>query len=194
MIGRIYRIIHMESDLCYIGSTSGELRFRWQSHRTSYLRWLSGATNNCSIYQYFKNHGIDKFRMILIKEYEVEDRKHLQAYEQLWINKFRKPAIIKNDAFDGKAIFRKEINQQYYRENKEKIKARANERTKQRTKEERDRALAYSKQYYRENKAKYRAYASVSHDCGCGGRYSGGGKSNHVMSKKHIKWMTEQDQ
>jgi len=75
-----------------------------------------------------------------------------------------------------------------------KIKAKANERTKSRTKEKRDISLAYSKQYYQENKEKFSAYAKVKHNCGCGGRYSGGGKSKHEMSKKHTKWVAEQDQ
>jgi hypothetical protein len=137
---------------------------------------------------------MDKFRMLLVKEYEVADRKHLQAYEQLWINAFRKTAVNKNNSIDITTLFRKETNRRYYNENKAKIKAKANERTKSRTKEKRDISLAYSKQYYQENKEKFSAYAKVKHNCGCGGRYSGGGKSKHEMSKKHTKWVAEQDQ
>ena len=35
----------------------------------------------------FKKFGLENFRMILIKEYEVCDRTHLQAYETLWVSK-----------------------------------------------------------------------------------------------------------
>ncbi|TMW67723.1 hypothetical protein Poli38472_007395 [Pythium oligandrum] len=33
MIGRVYKIIHCESNACYIGSTIDDLRYRWQSHK-----------------------------------------------------------------------------------------------------------------------------------------------------------------
>jgi hypothetical protein len=138
MIGRIYRIIHTESDLCYIGSTTTELRFRWQHHRSGYKRWINGKSNSCSIYHKFKEHGVDKFRMLLIKEYEVEDRKHLLAYEQLWINQFKKTAVNKKETiklvnvsntyspekYQANKASITAAKKRYYQKNREKILAK----------------------------------------------------------------------
>ena len=44
------------------------------------------------IFDYFEKYGIENFKIILIKSYNVvrthqKDHKHLHAYELLWINK-----------------------------------------------------------------------------------------------------------
>jgi GIY-YIG catalytic domain len=75
MIGTIYKIIHAQSDICYVGSTlNKELKQRWKHHKEDYSKWLNGKPNGLSIYPSFKQPGIDQFKIILIKEYEVVDR------------------------------------------------------------------------------------------------------------------------
>jgi len=161
MIGRIYRIIHTESDLCYIGSTITELRFRWQNHRSTYKRWIGGKQGSCSIYPHFKEHGIENFRMLLIKEYEVEDRKHLLAYEQLWINKFRKTAVNMNETiklvkmvntyspekYQANKAAIVAAKKRYYQKNREKILAKQKAYDDQ----HRDEISERHKQYYAEH-------------------------------------------
>lgn len=79
MIGKIYKVVHAQSDAVYVGSTFDTLRGRFSKHRTGtseigkLMRRLDADTNN--------------FKIVLIKEYDVCDRKHLNMYEQLWINK-----------------------------------------------------------------------------------------------------------
>jgi len=41
MIGRVYKIIHLDSSLCYIGSTCDTLPGRWRTHKNAYKTWLS---------------------------------------------------------------------------------------------------------------------------------------------------------
>lgn len=89
MIGHIYRIIHVESDIQYIGSTFNEPRKRWQQHKADFGKWKNNKHPNITIYPYFMQHGIDKFKLIVIKSYDVVDRKHLVAYEALWISKLK---------------------------------------------------------------------------------------------------------
>ena len=92
-IGRVYRIIcKIDPTIQYIGSTFNELRHRWQHHKRGYVEWLRTKHNQISIYPYFKKYGIENFKIILIKEYNVyasndKDHKHLMVYEQLWISK-----------------------------------------------------------------------------------------------------------
>jgi len=137
--GKIYRIIHLESDIQYVGSTfEKRLSDRMSHHRNCYNAWIKDKTNNkCMIYPHFEKHGIDKFKMILIKEYKVCGRKHLQAYEQLWMNKLK--CVNKCSAMKIKRVY----NVHYNRNNKEKLQN-------------------YKKKYYEENgefvRQKSRAY------------------------------------
>lgn len=83
--GRVYKIIVGQSNECYVGSTFDELRFRFRALKSSYkLR-----KNDYSVFKLFDKYGVDGCRMILIKEYEVVDREHLNAFQQLWINRLK---------------------------------------------------------------------------------------------------------
>ena len=133
-IGKVYRITKNDDpNINYVGSTFTTLRQRWNIHKK----------NDCSIKKYFDEYGIDKFKIILIKEYEVfaenqKDTKQLRAYEQLWINKFRikKCCINKRDAF---RLLNKEKIKEYRENNKEKFKE-------------------YYEKYYENNKEKFKEY------------------------------------
>ncbi|KUF84774.1 hypothetical protein AM588_10001756 [Phytophthora nicotianae] len=126
MIGSIYIIIHSQSDICYVGSTlNKELKQRWKQHKEDYAKWLKGPRKEIAIYPSFKRHGIDQFKIVLVKQYDVVDRKHLEAYEQLWINIFRKTAVNKVNPFSIKTMARKEYDKQY----REMNKAKSNEKS-----------------------------------------------------------------
>ncbi|KAG6946605.1 hypothetical protein JG687_00016596 [Phytophthora cactorum] len=161
MIGRVYRIIHLESDLCYIGSTMNRLSWRWQGHKNNFRRWLEGKHTHISIFPYFETH------------YEVVDQQHLQAYEQLWVVKFRKTAVNKNNVFTIDQLRKKD-----YRANiKESIKA-------------------YNKEYYNANKQRWEAISkerlAARSNCDCGGKYSAANRHVHIRSLKHKRWLEEQ--
>jgi group I intron endonuclease len=88
-IGKVYKIICSQSNDVYIGSTFNTLRDRWMDHKNRYRVYQKNKSRNMSIHTYFDKYGIDNFKIILIKEYEVVDRKHLESKEQLWINKLK---------------------------------------------------------------------------------------------------------
>ncbi|KAL7680584.1 putative GIY-YIG endonuclease [Plasmopara halstedii] len=54
MIGRVYKIVHSQSDICYVGSTINELRVRWKNHKAS--------NNTCAIADHIKEHEADQFK------------------------------------------------------------------------------------------------------------------------------------
>lgn len=88
-IGRVYKIICAQSNNVYIGSTFNTLRDRWRDHKNRYLEYIKNNSRTISIHNYFDKYGIDNFKIILIKEYEVVDRNHLETKEQLWLNKLK---------------------------------------------------------------------------------------------------------
>jgi len=104
----------------YIGSTFNELKFRLRGHKNSYVLWKEGKCNKCLVYDIFDKYNIDNCKMVLIKEYEVCDRRHLEVYESLWILKLK--SINKNIPFNETSIkyLRKEYSKRQYEKNREK--------------------------------------------------------------------------
>ena len=89
MIGRVYKIIHLDSSLCYIGSTCDTLPGRWRTHKNAYKTWLSDKDkyNSVALFPHLEQYGVDRFKILLIKEYNVTEKSQLRAYEQLAINR-----------------------------------------------------------------------------------------------------------
>ena len=179
MIGRIYIISSPEvKDVCYIGSTLKSISHRWKIHQNMYQLWCQGLTNALTIYPYFQEHGIDKFTMTLVKEYPVVDIYHLRAYEQLWINKYRKTAVNKRTACQLipikilnkiKIQTQKKTNLEAYKQQyknkyqKAKQDPQFMERRRQYAKEyaasHREKCRQNAKEYIATHKEKYRQYA-----------------------------------
>ncbi|GMF24276.1 unnamed protein product [Phytophthora lilii] len=104
-----------------------KLANRWASHKGAFKAWQKSGGKKLmfSIYKHFEKHGIENFSMILVKQYEVVDRTHLNAYEQLWLNKFKKSAVNEQSALcvggSVKKEKQKKRRKEYCEANKEKI-------------------------------------------------------------------------
>lgn len=171
-IGRIYKIIHCHSNICYVGSTFNTTRDRWQKHKYDL------NSHNLAIYDYIKKYGHQNFRMILIKEYEVVDRKQLLAYEQLWINKL-KPV----NRLDAVAYLKKQKTKEY-EQHRKRPEDYAQKQKKYR--EENKEKIAQKKKEYREiNKEKIAQKKKEKYTCECGATTTKQHKLRHERSKKH---------
>ncbi|CEG41917.1 uncharacterized protein PHALS_12229 [Plasmopara halstedii] len=92
------------------------------------------------IYYHFKEHGLDNFTIFLVSEHDIGERKQLNHFEQLVIDSTqcvnRVPAHKTNDEKiiqrqTYRDLHKEEATQrakQHYEANKERIKARSNER------------------------------------------------------------------
>ena len=169
-IGKVYKIIHNQSDIVYVGSTMQKrLRDRWQAHKNAYKVWLNGKATSCSIYLHMKEHGIENFKMILIEEYEVCDRKHLQTWEQLWINKLK--CVNKQNVFQMLPKHHLYLRCKKYREaNKEEIAQK-------------------NKKYRENNKVEIKKKQKQKIKCECGSVVRRSGLARHKRSKKHQKFL-----
>lgn len=174
--GKVYKIIHTQSDICYIGSTFNTLRDRWGKHY---------KTAKCAISKYLEEYGRDNFKIILIKEYEVIDRAHLEAYEQLWINKLK--CINCQSAFTIKKLVKKD----YRYQNKEQITKKVKEYKESNI----DKINSYQKDYRAQNKEQNTKYQEeyrnslININCDCGGIYNKKTKNRHFKSQKHLKYV-----
>ncbi len=156
--GHIYKIIcTLDEKFCYIGSTFNRLSKRFEFHIKNYHQWKKGTPKTfCSCFPYFDKYGVDKFKIILIKSYEVcrthnKDRRHLEAYETLWINKSKCVNKILPICY-----LRKEKGKQYREQNKDKIK--------EYYEKNKDKILEYDKEYRQKNKDKLSEKAKEYHE------------------------------
>jgi hypothetical protein len=148
--GIVYRIEYKQDpSIRYVGSTLNELKYRWRDHKQNFNTWVNGTGGTVSIYPYFQQYGIDNFIINEIKTYSVCDRKHLQVYEQLWVNKLT--CVNKSSPFGlvcRVKPLRAKQKKKYNEENKE---ARA-ERDKKYREEHREVLAEEKKKYYQDNK------------------------------------------
>lgn len=172
--GKVYKIICTQSNDVYIGSTFNILRVRLWGHKAKYKNKQS-----YSLTPYFDKYGTDNFKIILIKEYEVVDRKHLEAYEQLWLNKLKN--INKNNTLNLKHINKEQHlikRRNYY----QKIK---DTKIKEYLEESKEKRSLQTRQYKEKNKD----YIKQITTCECGGSYYKNDsfkKSRHEQTKKHL--------
>jgi len=187
-IGSIYRIELLNNpDIRYIGSTFNRLSDRFRQHKQDYNKWLNNKHKHCSICLYFKQYGIEKFKIILIKEYEVVDRSHLEAYEQLYINKLKCVNI------NNTIKIKKMSDSEYYQNNKDTIC----EKTRNYNKLNKDKIAERAKDYYSNNKENINNYKkewyenkkkekSKKINCECGSIIAQYSLNKHKQSKKHL--------
>lgn len=167
---RIYKIVHSQSDIVYIGSTFNTLRQRWSSHKAP-------SNTKCAIWDYIQQYGSEQFKIVLIKEYQVCDRKHMLAYEALWISKLR--CINTNTPFRVVKMYHKE----YYA--RDEVKQRVKQYMKDNYEHRRELRQKYKEQ--ERNYRKQRRLNAPRFNCEiCGGSCNIYDKQIHLRSKKHL--------
>ena len=177
-IGRVYKIIHNQSDIVYVGSTFNQLRHRFYCHKTK------GCSS--SIGKYIEKYGKKNFTIMLIKEYQVCDRKHLKVWEQFWINKLNCINIYNAIPFLWRKEYQKTKDKEYYENNKDK-KKEYREKHRENKKE-------IMKQYYKKNKEKIKKHNKEYREKNGGQIFCEVCKCNtsklnynrHIKTKKHL--------
>jgi len=187
-IGRIYKIIVSSSNEVYVGSTFEELRHRWQRHKRRYFSYLNGTDEGYSALNLFDKYGIKNCKIMLVKEYDVVDRLHLEVYESIWIMKLR--SINKNIPFSIKLLSRKfnylqnkeercKYSREYHENNKEK-RCKYSREYHENNREER---CKYSREYHEKN-------CKVKYTCECGSLITQGSKNRHETTIKHTNFVS----
>lgn len=205
---RIYKIEpvcdHQENEV-YYGSTCQSLSKRMAAHRGCYKRWCDGKHYKTSVYDIFELYGVENCKIILVESYPCESKEELEAKEAFYIrknlcvNKIIPGRTRKVYCYDNKekiAEYQKVYHDDnkeiisvnlkaYYRDNKEKI----SEIQKAYRQNNKELISTKGKVYYNDNKEKLNA----KHICLCGGKYTHSNRSRHETTKKHQKFLTEQD-
>lgn len=196
--GHIYKIIcKVDEKFCYIGSTFNRLSKRMESHRGHYNKWINGTLKTkCSCFHYFQKYGIENFKIILIKSYDVirthnKDTRHLRAYETLWYNKTKcvnKNAPIRYLSKEQSKAYR-ENNKEHIAEKKKKWCENNKEQIAKKDKVYRENNKEHYvkkvKEYRENNKEKIKTRTSEKIKCDkCGILYGRANMARHQRSKK----------
>ena len=186
MKGIVYQIyIETNRNIHYVGSTSQTLNNRWKNHLNAFQTFLVDRSKIVSIYPYFESLGVDNFKIRALREYDVVDKKHLIAYEQLWINKLKPINIIKH-LFKTRHLI-KTLDRLDYHKNKEVLLQRCKAYYEKNSEDVKKRV-----QKYRENNTeKIKERKSKLYTCPCtpNKEMLFDHKSRHEISKKHYKYL-----
>ena len=159
--GKIYKLIDLDSDKVYIGSTIKTLKNRLCEHKTP---------SNLCMSNTFKDPYIQ-----LIKSYPCNSKRALDKEEQKYIDMY--DCVNKQKAFQTKEerkSFLKNYQQSYIityeLQNKDKLNI-------------------YRKNYKLQNKDKIKQQQNQVCSCECGKTYTRANKIQHMKSKKHINYL-----
>jgi hypothetical protein len=132
-----------------------------------------GKYHSISLFKLFDKYGVKNCKIMLIKEYDVVDKLHLEMYETLWILR-HKTAVNILKPFNIKWVYRRchrEKNimngRAYHAANVEKIHKR-------------------QKEYRIKNAEKIKQRQREKITCECGAVIARSGKVQHLKSEKHI--------
>lgn len=161
--GKIYKLVDLETDMCYIGSTCEKtLARRLATHINYYKNYKK---QKCGFVTSFYILEKNNYSIQLIENYPCSTKDELTAREGFYISSLN----CVNKRVEGRT--RKETTKSYYEKNKQKI----NEKNKQR---------------YEINKEYRHIQKNTNNDCECGGHFTNANKASHLKSKKHLKFIT----
>ena len=210
--GKIYQIVDVGFNKCYIGSTTESLSRRMARHREHYNAYLAGSKRKFErSMMLFDEFGIDNCRIFLIKIFECNDRQELEREEGREILKNLDKCVNKNVVGRTKKEYYydnqerllqqkkqhridniekyKEKDKRYAEKNKDKISARRKEAYQENKEEINER----NKQNYQKNREKYLAYQRQPFHCQCGATCVLNVKARHFRSKRHQDWLKQQE-
>ena len=161
---KIYKIINLDTNNIYYGSTTGTLNRRFREHK-------SRAKNNKNKEYSKLCFTTDNVKIELVKNIDCKNKKELHDIESSY--------IINNECVN-KYIPNRTLKQ-YYLDNKETI----DKKSKLWAKNNKEKKLEYMKGYHQKNKQKIAEYQSKIIICECGHKISQGKIARHKKTKKH---------
>jgi hypothetical protein len=163
-LGKIYKIVDLSTDECYIGSTcEPTLARRLAGHLSTFKQYKAGASSYTTSYKILENGNYD---IQLIEAYPCNNKMELHAREGYHIkntdcvNKVVPNRTTKEYRSIYKHKFQK-YNREYHVKNIDKIKDRRDrnkDRIRERTKQYRELNKDKYKDYYEKNKDELREY------------------------------------
>ena len=175
----------------YIGSTT-DFRKRKYSHKTACLN-TNNKKFNRKVYNFIRDNGNwENWDMVMIEEYkDCENKLQLEKKERYYIEQLNSTLncnIPTRTVKEYETLHREKINERcrkYVLENEEKINKWRKEYYQKNKENIQKKDRIRSKQYRIDNKEKLRTKMS----CDCGSIFNKRALKEHLKTKKHIKYL-----
>ena len=172
--GKIYKVVDIGYNKCYIGSTTENLSMRMVRHRSDYKRYKDGKMNKIMSFDLFDEYGIENCKIELIENVKCETKEELLKKEGEYIRQ--------TDCMNKLLVGR--TKKEYYEDNREEV---LNQHKKYRDehkmeKQETDRI------YREKNSEKIKEKQKEVIQCLCGATYTRRNKARHEKTKRHIAY------
>jgi hypothetical protein len=184
---RIYKIIDLETNECYIGSTTIALSQRLAQHVSTYKSYLNGKSVYVTSFKIIANGNYD---IVLIELFPCNGKEELHSRESDYcqsitcVNKIKNQglynALCKMEYIKQYREQHKNQHKQYYIDNNEHLK----EYSKQYTLNHKDQI----KLYREEHKEQINNYQNTVIYCQCGRSHTRGYKTQHERTNKHKEY------
>jgi hypothetical protein len=190
---RIYKIIDLETNECYIGSTTIALSQRLAQHVSTYKSYLNGKSVYVTSFKIIEQGNYD---IVLIELFPCNNKEELHARESHYCQSITCVNMIKNQGLINVLGGKKEYNKQYtfnHKEHKkqydELYRKEHMDQSKQYYKANIDHITEKSKQYNVDNKEKIKKHNNTVLICQCGCSYNRSNKLRHERSNKHQEYV-----
>jgi hypothetical protein len=178
-LGKIYKIVDLSTNKCYIGSTcEPTLARRLTGHVRNFRHYQSGKSNYITSFKILEGENYD---IQLIEAYPCNSKMELHAREGYWI---RRTDCV-NKIIAGRTL--KEYFRERYMKNKDKI----SEYKKEYQKSNKAKISEHKKEYYVQNKQTINSKQLKKCNCPCGMSYTVGHKARHLRSLNHQQYESD---
>ena len=175
--GKIYKIVDVGYNKCYIGSTCERLSQRMTRHRSYYFKFLKDKKIKLSSSRLFDEYGLDNCKIELVEEYPCNNKEELLRREGQHIASMD----CVNRCVAGRTP--KEYQENFKEERRKNFKDWY-ERNK-------DEKLEKGKKYREEHKEELDAKAREEITCQCGQVYRKSSKFSHFKTKQHKQYIEQ---
>ena len=172
--GKIYKIVDIGYNKCYIGSTTENLSQRMARHRSQSKKRNGNHFRVCS-FDVFDEYGVENCKIELIENFSCNTKEELMR---------REGEYIKNLNCVNKIIAGR-TKKEHYEDNKEHI-LEHNRLYKELHKEEK---RELNKTYYKNNIEQIKSTQNKVIDCECGVAYTKRNKARHEKTKHHQTYL-----
>ena len=179
--GKIYKIVDVGYNKCYIGSTTEKLLSnRMSRHRYEYKIYKDTLQKKMASFDIFDEYGIDNCKIELIENFPCNGSEELRKREGHYIQN--------TDCVNRCVAGRNK--EEWYWDNKEHCNKKSNENYYN----NREHYLQKQKEYREKNTELVNVRQKEAFVCQCGMTYTYGHKARHLKTQKHQNYLKSLEQ
>ena len=166
----IYKIVCKDPEVkeCYVGSTT-DLTRRRQGHKNT-CNNVNDKRSDLYVYRFIReNGGFDNWEVVKIEDYPCENREDLHKRERYNLETLKASL---NTVIPSRK--EKEQKKEYYLKNRDKF-------------------IEYTRKHQKQFYEKAKKHLKEKVMCDCGGKYTYWNLKQHQRTKKHQKWLNNQE-